>query len=245
MSLKRKSWWKSSDLTSAKMTVKSQLPPAIKLGGAVLLLAVCLGAGIWLFQRVRAVDGFDPRASLARQEDLQKQLEKLSQERDRLTTIANAAESRQNMDQSAQKQLVQQVRNLEAENVRLKEDLAFFEKLLPANTGASGISIRRIKLEAVAPNQLRYRLLVMQGGKGDHQFDGELQLSVSGMQGGKSAIMLFPDAKSNDADKYKISFKHYQRLEGMLNLPDGFVVNSVQARVLQKGQLRTQQSATL
>ena len=157
----------------------------------------------------------------------------------------DAAESTLNIERAAQKQLTQQAKTLEADNMRLKEDLAFFESLLPADTGTRGISIRRVVVDMVAPGQLRYRLLVMQGGKGDVQFDGNVQFSINGQHGGKSVMMLLPDAKSNDADKFKISFKHYQRLEGILAIPEGWIVKTVQARVLEKGQLRTQQSANL
>lgn len=211
------------------------------------LVVVALGAvlALWIFDLGRDLTGFNPQASKKQVQNLKEQLEKLTAERDRLATVANAAESKLNIESAAQKQLAQQAKTLEADNMRLKEDLAFFESLLPADTGTRGISIRRVMAEMVAPNQLRYRLLVMQGGKGDVQFDGNVQFSISGMQGGKSVMMLLPDAKSNDADKYKISFKHYQRLEGMLTIPEGFTVKAVQARVLEKGQLRTQQSANL
>ena len=197
------------------------------------------------FDRGRDLTGFNPRASQSQLQNYKEQLEKLTAERDRLATAANAAESTLNIERAAQKQLTQQAKTLEADNMRLKEDLAFFESLLPADTGTRGISIRRLVAEMITPGQLRYRILVMQGGKGDVQFDGNLQLSISGLQGGKSVMMLFPDAKSNDADKYKISFKHYQRLEGILTIPEGWTVKTVQARVLEKGQLRTQQSSNL
>jgi hypothetical protein len=66
--------------------------------------------------------------------------------------------------QTAQATLATQVKNLEAEINRQKEDLAFFDSLLPTNLGAPGITIQRFKAEQAAPNQLRYRVLVMQGG---------------------------------------------------------------------------------
>ena len=49
------------------------------------------------------------------------------------------------IERAAHKQLAAQVKALEAENARLKEDLAFFDSLLPAGTGSEGISIRRLE----------------------------------------------------------------------------------------------------
>src|SRR5690606_32560307 len=107
-----------------------------------------------------------------------------------------------------------------------------------------GIAIRRLKIDQVAPNQLRYRLLVMQGGNGKH-FSGVLQLVISTVQDGKSAMMIFPEEDAADPGRFKLGFRHYQRLEGMLSLPEGVIATAVSARVLEGGQVRAQTSVNL
>jgi hypothetical protein len=200
---------------------------------------------MWTYDLGRSISGIKPGVSKEQVAALQQQVAQLTQERDQLLVAANTSESNLNIERSAQKQLAQQARTLEADNAKLKDDLAFFEGLLPAGAGPGAIAIRRLTAELVAPNQLRYRLLMMQGGKGEREFTGNLQLAVTLTQGGKSVVMLFPDEKSAEPDKYKLGFKHYQRLEGVLTLPDGATARTIQARVLEKGQLRAQQSANL
>ncbi len=209
----------------------------------VLLAAIAGAAAMWLYGtgQFLPVNPDNARAQLV---EIKEQLDKVTVERDQLSTTSNAAESQLNIERSAQKQLAAQVKTLEAENTRLKEDLAFFESLLPNATGAAGVSIRRLKIDQVAPNQLRYRLLIMQGGKGDRRFVGSLQLMVTTLQEGKSAMMTFP-AVPADQDKFKLSFMHYQRVEGVLTLPEGAATKQVQARVLENGQVRAQQAANL
>jgi hypothetical protein len=248
MTLKRARWFHRWSLASSKMTIKTQAPWPLK----ALVFALVLGGGgalaLWTYDLGRNLAGFSPgtlREQVTQLKELKAQLEKLTVERDQLATGANGADSKWNIERSAQQQQAKQVKALEADNIRLKEDLAFFESLLPTDTGPRGIAIRRLKVDMVAPNQLRYRVLVMQGGKGNVDFNGNLQLAVTTTQAGKSVMILFPDVKAGDADKYKISFKHYQRLEGVLTLPEGAAVKVVQARVLEKGQMRTQQSANL
>jgi hypothetical protein len=97
-----------------------------------------------------------------------------------------------NIERSLQAQLNRQIKTLESENVKLKDDLSFFESLLPTNTGADGIAIRRFKVEMTEPGQLRYRLLLMQGGKLVPEFSGNYQLVLTLAQEGKSAMMTFP-----------------------------------------------------
>lgn len=223
--------------------------------------AIVVGTGS-LFYEDGGVSSFsgDGKAEIVH---LKEQVQKLTAERDQYSTTANSAETKQNIDRSEQQQLAVQVKSLEDENTKLKEDLAFFESLLPVDANAQGVSIRKLKAESVAPNQLHYQLLVMQGGKGDHDFIGNLQLNVTVVQNGKSAMIAFPEPAATPApnapgasapakaeaatalDNFKLAFKHYQRVDGVLTLPDGAVIKSVQARILDKGQIRAQLSTYL
>lgn len=209
-------------------------------------LAGLAGAGaMWAYE---AGYGAPKAGSDNAHEQLQaykEKLDKLTAEHESMSSTANSAESQLNIERSAQKQLAEQVKSLVAENTRLKEDLAFFESLLPNATGPAGIAIRRLKVDQIAPNQLRYRLLIMQGGKGDRRFTGTLQLAVTTLQEGKSAMMTFPEGIPAEQQKFKLNFMHYQRVEGVLTLPEGAQTKLVQARVLENGQVRAQLSANL
>jgi len=84
--------------------------------------------------------------------------------------------------------------------------------------------------------------LVMQGGKNVQDFVGELQFLLTIIENGKTVTLTLPEIKNDGATRLKLSFKYYQRLEGSLNVPEGAVVKTLQARILDKGQLRTFQS---
>lgn len=243
-SMKFRLWRRRLSVSSPRMAIKSQLPWPVRL-----LLVVMIGLvgamAMWSFDAGLGLPSPYPANLREQISRYKEQVERLTAERDQFSTTVNSAESQLNIERSAQKQLAAQVRTLESENTRLKEDLAFFESLLPTATGPLGVSIRRLKVDQVGPNQWRYRLLVMQGGKGEHEFIGNLQLVATVLKDGKSAMMTFPDGNPTEQGKYKLSFKHYQRVEGVLTLPEGAVTKVVQARVLEKGQIRAQQSANL
>lgn len=179
-------------------------------------------------------------------ETLQQQVSTLTMERDRLSALANAAELEINVERATQKQLAEQVQNLTKENIRLKEDLAFFEKLIPSNI-SRGVSIRRLRAELIAPNQIRYRLLIMQGGKNPSSFVGELQLALilTGEGDRAGAMIVFPEENAAERQHFLLNFRQYQRVEGVLTLPEGAEVKAVQARVLEDGRIRTQQMVNL
>lgn len=243
-SMKFRLWWRRMSISAPRMAIKTQHPWPLRATGFLLFLVFCLGIVKFGYEEGR-LPGLNGGVSREQVDQLREQVEKLTAERDQYSTTANAAETKQNMDKSEQAQLEVQVKSLEGENLKLKEDLAFFESLLPVDNNAFGVSIRRMKAETVAPNQLRYQLLIMQGGKVDHDFTGNLQLTVTVLQAGKSAMITFPEQNSTEPDKYKLTFTHYQRAEGVLTLPEGAVAKAVQARVLDKGQIRAQLSMNL
>jgi hypothetical protein len=85
----------------------------------------------------------------------------------------------------------------------------------------------------------------MQGGRGESHFSGNVQLTLSTTQDGKNAMIVFPGENAADQSKFKLGFKHYQRMEGVLTLPEGVETKEVMARVLENGQIRAQLSTNL
>ena len=226
------------------MTVKTQRPWPFTL----LLLVIAIGLGgavaLWTYDLGREFAGVK-RLPTADALAYQTQLQKLASERDQFSTTVNSAESQLTIERAAKQQLATQVKGLEAENTKLKEDLAFFESLLPTDTGTQDVAVRRLTIDMIAPNQLRYRMLLMQGGRGKTDFSGNLELALTTLQAGRSTVVIYPRANDSGREKFKLQFRHYQRIEGILTLPDGATPRSVQVRVLEKGQTRAQASANL
>ena len=226
------------------MTVKTAFPWPLKVAFLGVVLGLSAATAMWAYDLGRGFTAFGLAPSKRQLADLQDKIDVLTIQNQDFSSKMNAAESQLNIERSAQKVLAEQVKILAAENAKLKEDLVFFESLLPADTG-KGITIRRLHVELIAPNQLRYRLLVMQDAKSGRDFVGDLQFAVTVVQEDKSAMIVFPQGNAGEANKLKLSFRHYQRVEGVLSLPDGVSATAIQARVLEKGQIRAQQSANL
>ena len=242
-SLRRKRWLQRWSVGAPRMTIKNHLPWPLR----AVFISIVLGLGgaiaLWTYDQGRNFTGFKPAVTKEQYAELQNKLEAVGQERDRFQATVNASDSRLNIEHALQAQLSEQIKSLQTENGRLKDDLSFFESLLPTDKGMHGVAIRRLRVEMLEPTQLRYQILIMQGGRRVPDFVGNYQLILTLVQKGKSAIITFP--KPDAADKFALSFPHYQRVEGILTIPDGAVVKSVQLKILQKGALRAQQFANL
>ena len=243
--MKLRLWRRRLSISAPRMKVTTTMPWAARIVFAVVLLGLGALAGIWLQDSGRSLTGLPPCPSADQLAQANQKLEQLLQEREALLTSINTAESQLAMERAAGKQVGGQIKALEAENARLKEDLAFFEKLLPLNSRTGNLAIRGIAAELVSPVQLQYRLLVMQGGKGATQFEGTLRLTLTVVQNGRPVQLHFPDGKSSEINNFRLSFRHYQRLEGIVSLPPGAQPQTLQATELEKGQVRAQQSLNL
>ncbi|MDP2694312.1 MAG: hypothetical protein Q8O58_05545, partial [Gallionella sp.] len=74
---------------------------------------------------------------------------------------------------------------------------------------------------------------LLQGGRRDKPFQGNLQLLVTLHEDGKDAIITLPEEGA--AQAYKISFKYFQRVEGTFRVAPGAQVKMVSVRIFETG----------
>lgn len=231
------------------MSVKSHFPWPLKVICLVVMIGLGAALTFWAYEsgRKSAVTHANAAETPRTMSQLVAEVVDLTAERDRFSSVVNAAESQSNIAQATQAQLSKQIATLEADNAKLKEDLAFFEGLLPTATGGGGIAIQRLSLQLISPTQLRYRSLIMQGGKVGQDFIGDVQIVLTAMVRGKSVVLTYPEQNATTVEKagFQLDFKYYQRIDGVLTLPDGAVVKTLQAKVRQKGKVLAQQVANL
>lgn len=221
-------------ISAPKMTVRTHVAWYWRWLGMVLLASLSLALALWIYDAGRRFAGFDRSEIEQEVKTLRESSARLEAEAEQLRAVANASESRLNIEQSAQTQLALQVKTLEEENRRLKEDLAFFENLGPAT---NKLSINRFTVQKdVLPGEYRYRLLVLLGGAArDRQFQGGLQLVVNVQSQGRNGMIVLPDRSQAENNNFRLNFKYFQRVEGTFRVPDQSKIRSVQVRVMEQG----------
>ncbi len=221
-------------ISAPKMTVRTHVAWYWRWLGMVLLASLSLALALWIYDAGRRFAGFDRSEIEQEVKTLRESSARLDVEAEQLRAVANASESRLKIEQSAQTQLALQVKTLEEENRRLKEDLAFFENLGPAT---NKLSINRFTVQKdVLPGEYRYRLLVLLGGAArDRQFQGGLQLVVNVQSQGRNGMIVLPDRSQAENNNFRLNFKYFQRVEGTFRVPDQSKIRSVQVRVMEQG----------
>lgn len=232
-------------ISAPKMTVRTHVAWYWRWLGLVAALAVSLVVAAWLYDAGRRFAGFDRRETEQELTQLRASVARLEDEARRLRAVSDASGSRLKIEQAAQAQLALQVKTVEQENTRLREDLAFFENLTPV---VDKVSIHRFTVEPDAlPGEYRYRLLVHQGARRDRAFQGSMQLIVSLRDNGADATIVIPDQGAANDPAYKLQFKYFRRVEGTFKVSPTAKVSSVQVRIYEQGsdQVRVSQSFSL
>jgi hypothetical protein len=242
--MSRRHWLRRRPKAAPKLKVSTHVTWRLRIVRFAVLFAIVGSLALWTYNLGRGMNVFGVSISAEQAHTLKLQMAKAQAERDRTVAALEAAESQLAIERAAHKQLAAQVQSLTSENARMEEDLAFFDSLLPAGPVSEGVSIRRLKMELLPSNQFRYRLLIMRRGNSERDFAGSLALSLTVMQDGKPTVLHFP-GKDDKPEPFRLEFRRYQRIEGILTLPEGAQVKNVQARVLENGKLRAQQSANM
>lgn len=224
-------------ISAPRMKVRSAMPWPLQWAAAAIVLGFCAAISLWAFDLGKQIAGVD-RVSHEELQQLREQVTGLRLDRDRIQSILNTSGSAMTVERAAQDRMATQIRSLEAENRSLREDLGFFEKLIPAG-GNESVAIRGLQAEVLSGTQLKWQVLVIQPVKNAPEFKGRLEVNLSGSLDGKPWMMPLPGGAQ------PLQFRQYRRLEGIVDLPPQATVKNVSARVVEGSVSRAVQNVSL
>jgi len=237
-------------IAAPKVSVRTHVPWYLRWLGLAVALVFSVALAAWTWDAGRRFAGFDRSEVEQELAAARGELAKLREELERLRALANAADSKVAIERTAQQKLAQQIRSLEQENGRVREELALFESMLSSETAvAAPLSILRFKVEPdLLPGEYRYRLLLLASGpRRGRDFQGRLELAVGLTEDGRSAIIMVPGQAEAEGPAFRLAFKHFQRIDGSFRISPKARVGSVQVRVYESGSAepKVTQSVTL
>ena len=211
-------------ISAPRMIVRSHLPWPLRWALLALMCGFSAALALWAFEFGKDIAGLDRNAN----EELQKlrvEVAQLRGEREGAVSIANTAQSLLKTEKTVQEKLAQQLKVVEAENLSLRGDLGFFERLLPSGAN-EGLTIRGLQVERQGEGRVRYQLLVMQAGKKPPEFNGRYEVTLAGTLDGKPWTLSQPDGPR------ALQAKQYVRIEGTIDHAPLVVVKSATVKVM-------------
>jgi hypothetical protein len=181
----------------------------------------------------------------AERSELRKQVRGLESEkaemRERVAILERAAQ----VERQAYSHVDRTLRNLQDQILDLKEELAFYRGIVASRRESRGLAIQSFKVQKDGnPGKYRYKLVLTRVEKNDKVLQGNVSLTVAGEQDGSFKRLNLADLSGQAEQEMELSFRYFQRLEGRLDLPEGFVPHRVLVRVKTSGRNGSQVEKT-
>lgn len=221
-----------------------------KLYIVALFIGITIGVGlsywgVWI--SAQSTDSNNPIRKMfntAENDFLVQRLTILEEDTNALLSELNRTRELIKLDKHARTKLTLLVNNLEAENARLKEDLAFYKDFVP---GPSNQEVTLRRLEVVrdsVPNQYRYRALIVQGQK-NPTIHLKIQVLVQYLVEGQPEMLVLPVDEQKSNKRFNIELKRFARIDGFFEIPEGARLDQVEVRLLDSGNIKARTSVKL
>jgi hypothetical protein len=224
-------------ISAPRMSVQAHVPWYWRWLGIMVLGVLVAGVGFATYDFGMEFAGFRQSEAARALARLNEEIKKRDAELGELRSKIAAAERQLQIERATYGDLSKQLKTLSEENAGLREDLAFFQSLMPTGAKeAAGVSINRVRVQPEAvPGEYRYRLLLVQTGQRAKEFQGNVQLVLNVEQNERKFVVMVPPDAGRNAKEYQVNFKFFQRVEGSFKVPSGAVVKSMQVRVFEMG----------
>ncbi|MEZ5704596.1 MAG: DUF6776 family protein [Burkholderiaceae bacterium] len=223
--MKFRLWRRRMSVSVPRMSVRNSTPWPLRWLLGALVLGFSGALALWAFEFGKEIAGLDRNAK-EELEALRVEANNLRQALTQAQSVANTSESLLTAEKAAQEQLALQIRQLQLDNLSLRSDLGFFERLIPGS-GNGNLNIRGLQVERLNPVQIKWQVLLIQASKNAPDFKGQLEITFSGTSAGQ------PWTQKQAPQPQAVLIKGYLRQEGFLDIPPQTVVKTVTAKIYQ------------
>lgn len=223
-------------ISAPHVAVYTHAPWYLRWLGVIVIGALLAGIGWATYDFGMEFAGYRQGEADRALKNLHESVNKRELELSELRSKVAQAQQQAQIERATYEDLAKQVKALALENAALKEDLAFFQSLMPAGGKNDTVTINRFQLQKEAlPGEYRYRLLLVQAGQRAQEFKGKLQFVINLQQDGRKVVLVLPPEGKQDAKEYLLNFKFFQRIEGTFRITPDAVVQGMQVRVFENG----------
>ena len=193
------------------------------LWGVLVLMLALLGlflAAPYLNQRQSGPVIEELQGRLATQQQL---IAELETERialnERIAGLVRAGQ----IDREAMRQVRGELDARQEGRVKLDEELAFLRSMVSAKDEREGVQVQRFNLKRGGGDRVyRFSFTITQTLKNGDAATGWIFFAVDGVNGEEPVWLPMREITEEKTEKVKMRFKHFQEVEGVIQLPEGF-----------------------
>ncbi|MCU7796223.1 MAG: hypothetical protein KZQ75_03735 [Candidatus Thiodiazotropha sp. (ex Myrtea spinifera)] len=170
------------------------------------------------------------------QPDAKRKITALEKERDQLrrelTMVKQAAE----IDRESILTIRDQIKIFQDERLKMEEELAFLRGIVSTTSKKTALKVQNFRLEpGLETRQFHYKFSVSQVINSGIVAKGKIELSVEGLQDGRTKLLSLNQVSPDDVESIKMRFRFFQNVEGKLLIPEGFEPATINIEVKPSG----------
>lgn len=184
------------------------------------------GAGLYFVGQHRA--GHNIMQAKEAEAKLENAIKTLEQDkaalRDRIALIQQSSQ----VDTEAYQKVKDDLRQLQQENLELREEVSFYRGIVSPLESSSGIRVDRFNIEKTdGTNLFHYKFVITQVLKNDRLVRGVVKIKVDGVENGRPKQLSLNQVSVDKDKQLEFKFRYFQKFEGDLVLPKGFTARQV------------------
>jgi len=216
---------------ASRMSIRVQTAWYWRWLGNLLLMTLVAAVVWWVMENSSRITGANQEGVRQEAASLAEGNRKMREELETARGTLVERDRQLQIEKASQTELARTVVQLQEENASLKEDLGFLRRLMSSGATPEGIAVSDLKVEREAkPNEFRYRMLLVQGGRRKQDFKGRVQIVARIARGTALSTETYPEGDPGEAGAFE--FRFYHRVEGRFAIPEDAVLRSVDVRIL-------------
>ena len=123
---------------------------------------------------------------------------------------------------------------------KLKKELEFYQGIMSSAGESRGLNIQGLRIEDTSqPRNYYFKLILTHVSKSDKMAQGKLSILLEGVQDDIPRTIDIRELTLSKSLSLVFKFSSFERIEGSIMLPDGFVAHRVIVRARQEGKKTT------
>jgi len=204
---------------------------------AVILLTIMLSTTIWFlldashwaFIKSRVELGQQTRRLWDKNRNQEQEIKRLNE---RIVMLERASQ----IDNQAAADLHEEMKRLQDEIYKLKEELVFYQGIVTTTGSAEGLKIHGMQVEELSEAyHYHFKLILTHVTKDDIVAEGNMDITLEGIQDGVARELKLTEVLLDPQQDLSFKFRNFKRLEGNMILPVGFTPYRVNVMLQPKG----------
>lgn len=198
----------------------------------VLLFSIC-----WFFYWLGAeLSGFRNDQIVWELNVLRLKVAQLENQRSQLLHQLALLQQSSGVEYEAYKEVKQSLNDMHVRMLELDEELSLYKNIVSTSELQRGLHLQDVRVvEAEEEGRFLYKLVLAQVRGNGQRVKGAVDIKIIGRQKGVRTTHSLADLSSQFSGNISFSFKYFQRIEGKLSIPKGFLPISLEIEIKPKG----------